>query len=135
MVILLIILVPQALLTYKVKELVWHRDKIMPLMLFCLGASLFTFFLYFLFTLVAEYNLVWQFGFSKSYTCSVIFFGEMPAFFLSIGIILNANKWIYFLLRIKAFVKVDTLQAIRKLSSNDFEDMRGSSKKYSDSSS
>lgn len=135
MIILLVILVPQAMLTYKVKELVWNRDKIMPLMLLCLATSLFTFFLYFIFTLVAEYKLVWQYGYSKSYTCSVIYFGEMPAFFLSIGIILNANKWIYFLLRIKAFVKVDTLQAIRKISQNDFDDIRSSSKKYSDASS
>jgi hypothetical protein len=97
-------------------------------MLLSLSASLFSFVIFFIVTLVAEYDLLWQYGYYQSYTCSIIYFGEMPAFFLSIGIILNANKWIYFLLKIKAFVRVETISAIRRLpSTNDFDEYRSSS--------
>jgi len=89
----------------------------MPLMLTFLSACVLAFLFYFVFVQISEYNLLWQNGGSKSYTCSVIYFAEMPAFFLSIGIILNANKWISFLLRVRAFVRIETDNASRRAAS------------------
>jgi len=112
-----LLLVPLVFITFKVKKLVWHRDKIMPLMLTFLTGCVFSFLCYFIFVQVSEYKLVWQNGGSQSYTCSVIYFAELPAFFLSIGIILNANKWISFLLRVRAFVRTEKETVLRRAAS------------------
>ncbi len=76
-------------------------------MLCCLLASLFAFIAYFIFELTSEYHLVWQNTASSSYTCCLSYFPNMPAFMLSLGIVLNLNKWIHYLLKILVFVRVE----------------------------
>ena len=115
---LAILLVPLTFITFKVQRLVWRRDKIMPMMLAFLTACVFAFLCYFVFVQISEYKLVWQNSGSQSYTCSVIYFAELPAFFISVGIILNANKWISFLLRIRAFVRTEKESALRRTTSD-----------------
>ena len=97
----------------------------MPLMLTFLTGCILAFLSYFIFVQAAEYHLVWQNAGSQSYTCAVIYFAEMPAFLLLIGIILNVNKWVYFLLRVRAFVRIETETALRRPAS-DFEELRDS---------
>ena len=92
--------------TFKVGYLVWKQDKVLPLMLASLTTSLLMFILYFIFTVESEYNLAWQNGYAKSYTCGAVYMTQLPAFFLVIGILLNSNKWIYFCLRISSTVVV-----------------------------
>jgi len=111
---LTLLLIPMLYITFKVKAMVWRRDKILPLMLTCLTACVLAFICYFVFVQISEYELVWQNNSARSYTCSVIYFAELPAFFLSVGIILNANKWIYFLLRVRAFVVTEKKSALRQ---------------------
>ena len=114
---LIILLLPMLYITFKVKKMVWHRDKILPLMLTSLTGCVLAFLCYFLFVQISEYDLLWQNNGARSYTCSVIYFAELPAFFLSVGIILNANKWIYFLLRVRAFVVTEKKSALRRANS------------------
>ena len=105
--------------------MVWRRDKILPLMLTSLTGCVLSFLCYFVLVQVSEYELVWQNNGARSYTCSVIYFAELPAFFLSVGIILNANKWIYFLLRVRAFVVTEKKSALRR-NTSDFPNMSDS---------
>ena len=43
---------------------------------------------------------------SRSLACSGNIIAILPSFFLGIGVILNLNKWVYFTLRINAFITV-----------------------------
>lgn len=67
-----------------------------------------SFVFYFTFLIYSEYHLAWQNNAeSQSYICSTVYFSQIPAFVLSIGIILNLNKWIQYLFKILVFVKVN----------------------------
>lgn len=94
-----------------VKRLVWQTDKVIPLMLILLCCTLYSCVLFFMFEniliptvltdtvclepvpplwyMVLENTLVW-----------------LPSYFLGIGAMLNLNKWIYFYMRILAFIRV-----------------------------
>lgn len=91
---LILLMLPMLYITSKVKKLVWKRDKILPIMLVCLTSSVFSFIMYFLFVTISEYHLVWQNDGHQSYTCCQVYFTNVPAFSLSLGIILSLNKWI-----------------------------------------
>jgi len=58
-ILLAVLLIPLGYITFKVKQMVWRRDKIMPLMLTFLTACVFAFLCYFVFVQISEYNLVW----------------------------------------------------------------------------
>ncbi len=61
MIVLLILLsVPMLLLTFRVCNIVWHSDKVIPLMLITLYCSILMWIIYFIFVNVSENNLVWQ---------------------------------------------------------------------------
>lgn len=61
MIVLLILLsVPMLLLTVKVCIIIWHSDKVIPLMLITLFCSILMWIIYFVFVNVSENNLVWQ---------------------------------------------------------------------------
>jgi hypothetical protein len=62
-----------AWVTLKVGYLVWSNDRVLPLMLASLTTSLMMFILYFSFVAVSEYNLPWQNGTDKSYTCGAVY--------------------------------------------------------------
>jgi len=57
--ILFIILIPLVFTTLKVKQLVWKRDKQLPIMLASLSLSIFLLILYFSFVNISEYRLAW----------------------------------------------------------------------------
>jgi hypothetical protein len=91
---LFVILIPLAFTTLKVKQLVWTRDKQLPFMLGSLTLSIFLLILYFAFVNISEYHLVWQNSQVQSYICGTIFFSELPAIMLAVGVILNLNQWL-----------------------------------------
>lgn len=112
--------VPMLYITVKVKKLVWKRDKILPVMMTCLTTSILAFIGYYIFELISEYKLVWQNANSSSYVCCLSYFPYLPAFMLSLGIVLNLNKWIHYLLKILVFVKVENqIEALTNDNSND----------------
>jgi hypothetical protein len=43
-----------------------------------------------------------------TFTCTLVWVVNLPAFTLSLGVILNLNKWLQYLLKIMAFVRVNT---------------------------
>ena len=51
-------------------------------------------------------NPVWACKAPRSYQCSGNIIAIIPSLFLAIGVVLNLNKWIYFMLRIVAFIRV-----------------------------
>ena len=107
-VLLTLLLFPMCYITSKVRTLVWDKDKALVLMLVCLTLSLLAFVLYYVFNIVIEAKLVWQYTNGKSYNCTFVVFTETPCFLLSLGIILNLNKWIQYCLKIVTFVRVNT---------------------------
>lgn len=106
---LIVIEVPLVWLTLKVKTLVWDSDKILPLMMVCLSSSIICWLFYFIFVLYTEKYIVWSFQGSDSYNCTFVWATNLPAYALSLAVILNLNKWIHYLLKIVAFVRVNTL--------------------------
>lgn len=94
----------------KVKRLTWQTDKIIPLMLILMCCTLYSSATYFFFDDILDY------AYFPKQTCmehSPLWFAiidgslsVMPSFFLGVGCMLNLNKWIYFYLRIVAFVNV-----------------------------
>ena len=69
-------------ITVKVKRLVWDKDKILVLMLACLTSTVSLFALYYVYNIMIETHLVWQFTAGKQYVCTTQFIGKAPAFFL-----------------------------------------------------
>ena len=92
--------------TLKVFKLVWTTDKIFPMMLSMLCTSLIAVNLFWLFTIIEAANPEWTCKSGKSYECSGYVIGILPSLFLAVGVFLNLNKWIYFMLRISAFIRV-----------------------------
>lgn len=74
----------------------------------CLTASIFFWIVYFLMVLYSEWHIVWQYTDAKTFNCTYTFVGNLPAIFLLIGILLNLNKWIMYLSKIFAFVRVSS---------------------------
>ena len=95
-----------AYFTFKIYRMIWIRDKIFPLMLIMLCLSLLGVGMFWMFTVVQVLNPDWACGASRSLVCSGNIIAILPSFFLGIGVILNLNKWIYFTMRINAFIVV-----------------------------
>ena len=93
-------------MTIKVFRLVWPKEKVVPFMLVMLCITLITLVGYFSFLIYNTNHVEWHCLGSRGHECvseTMIF---MPALCLANAVILNLNKWIYFKLRINAFVKV-----------------------------
>jgi len=106
----LILAVIMTVIAHKVKVLVWQFDKIIPCMLIMMSCSLYSLFLYF-----GMANIIIQLYFlnqlcqtppPRAMAILPEYVRQLPAFFLGVGAILNLNKWIYFELRIRAFIKI-----------------------------
>ena len=93
-------------LTVKITRLVWKNDKTVPLMLIMLCVTLITLILYYSSLIKSKLSPAWCCTEDTSCVCLSSMSSEMPAWCLAIAIILNLNKWIYFKLRINAFVQV-----------------------------
>ena len=92
--------------TYKIHRMIWNKDKIFPMMLIMLCLSLLGVGSFWMFTIVQVMNPAWACGTSRSLACSGNIIAILPSFFLGTGVILNLNKWVYFTLRINAFITV-----------------------------
>ena len=92
--------------TVKVGRTVWPNEKIVILMLITLCLTLLTMVFYYAFLIMDMKHPSWYCYSKKGYICAQSFFAQMPAFLLANAVILNLNKWIYFKLRIGAFIKV-----------------------------
>ena len=102
----LIFLLLLVYVTVKLIKMVWPNEKVVILMLITLCMTMTTMIFYYSFLIIDMNHPSWFCNSTKSYTCTSSFFSQMPAFFLAIAVILNLNKWIYFKLRISAFIKV-----------------------------
>lgn len=103
-------------MTNKVTRFVWHEEKVIPLMLFTLTTTIFFLIIYYFWIIVVYAWPTWTCTFDittgdplLSYTCSNAFIPNLPAFFLALAVLLNVNKWVYFELRIFAFIGVGKL--------------------------
>lgn len=70
---LLILALLMCFITVKVKRLVWDKDKILVLMLACLTSTVSLFALYYVYNIMIEKHLVWQFSSDKQYVCTTQF--------------------------------------------------------------
>ena len=93
-------------MTIRVFRLVWPNEKVVPIMLVMLCVTLITLIVYFCFLLIQASHAKWQCENSRSQLCAVEIIATAPALCLANAVILNLNKWIYFKLRINAFVRV-----------------------------
>ena len=62
--------------------------------------------IYYLYLMATYQWAGWYCTFNRYSQCSNAFFPNLPAFFLALAVILNVNKWIYFLLRVLAYVNI-----------------------------
>ena len=89
-------------ITYKVIRKVGTSDKVIPLMLFFLQLSALSTMAFFIYDcrvlrLDAEFN---------SNACSSTILPTLSNIFLSIAVLLNVNKWIYFTMRIQSRINI-----------------------------
>ena len=101
-----LVLVFEIFLTIIVCRLVWANDKIIPLMLVSLCASLLSLIFYYSFITAYVTNPEWSCADTKSVECLINVSIYLPSFFLANATLLNLNKWIYYTMRIFAFIKV-----------------------------
>ena len=93
-------------LTNKVCRKVWRNEKAVPLMMVALCVTLLMLVFYFSFLIRSVQHPRWCCDEESSCNCAASFFAELPAFCLANAVILNLNVWVYFNLRINAFIKV-----------------------------
>lgn len=103
-------------MTNKVTRFVWHEEKVIPVMLFTLTITIFFLILYYLWVIAVYAWPVWGClpalngtSYKLSYTITATYLPNLPALFLALAVLLNVNKWIYFELRIFAFIGVGKL--------------------------
>lgn len=106
----LILAIMMTIVAVKVKRLVWQFDKVIPCMLIMMCCSLYSIFLYFGVTdIIVQLYFVEQLCQTpepKALLIPTSYVRQLPAFFLGVGAILNLNKWVYFYLRIQAYIKI-----------------------------
>lgn len=93
-------------MTIRVCHMVWANEKVVPIMLIMLCTTLVTLLIYFSYVIASTNNPSWNCGGSKGNVCASAICAYLPALCLANAVILNLNKWVYFKLRINAFIKV-----------------------------
>ena len=107
MIVLTVILLPILLfMTVRICRMVWKTEKAMPMMLITLMITLASLIGYFSFLIESVRYPKWCCSKASNCTCIQSVLADMPAFCLANAVILNLNVWIYFNLRIKAFINV-----------------------------
>jgi hypothetical protein len=95
-------------ITVKVTKMVWKAEKIIPVMLIFLDLSILSLILYFLMSIFnnIEYWPCNKNGSDNTQTIDSIYVltSTLPSAFLAMAVTLNCNKWIYFTVRIRAFI-------------------------------
>ena len=102
----LVLFVILVYMTIVVCRMVWANEKVVPIMLITLCVTLMTLVIYFSYVIASTNNPDWNCGGSKSFICASEVCAYLPALCLANAVILNLNKWVYFKLRINAFIKV-----------------------------
>ena len=92
-------------LSLKVKRLVWNEDKILPLVLMFMTGSIVMSDIYFLVQIGVYSKIGWLFKSSYNWTYMLTYYTAI--LLLIIGVVLNLHKWIQFLLKIHASIKVE----------------------------
>ena len=107
MIVTTVILLPILMyLTHKVYKMVWIHEKAVPCMMVALCVTLLSLILYFIFLISSVQNPAWCCDDESSCSCVSSVLSGAPQFFLAIAVILNLNVWVYFRLRINAFIKI-----------------------------
>ena len=75
-------------------------------MLACLCASLVTLVFYYGLYMIAVTNIDWTCDSTSSFDCVQVTIIYLPQIFLANAVLLNINKWIYFTMKIFAFIRV-----------------------------
>lgn len=107
----------QCYMTKRLTAFVWHEDKVIPLMLFALATCTLSLTIYYIWTACIFQWPQWQCLMPMVQPCpdcfnvetfvvANVYLPNLPAFFLALAVILNVNKWIYYLLKIFAFINV-----------------------------
>ena len=96
-------------ITLKVKRLVWKSDKVLPLVLIFMTASIAMYDLYFMVQAAVYSKIGW--GYLNSYTWAYMFTYYTATLLLAIGAVLNVHKWILFLIRVQTSVKAEKVLA------------------------
>jgi len=86
--------------------MVWKAEKIIPMMLIFLNISLIWIVIYYIADILDSRNY-WQCKNFSEFENWFTLISVMPAQFLMLAVILNINKWIYFIIRIRNFVRVE----------------------------
>jgi len=93
-----------------VKRLVWETDKVIPSMLIMMCCTLYSLLLFFVWIDIFAATILTtascQDPSSVAYGIVNHYILNLPAYFLGVGCMLNLNKWVYFTLRIRAFIRV-----------------------------
>ncbi len=89
-----------SLLTYKVIKIVQKTDIIMPTMLCTFTLAIFAYIVYNVFLIVRVHHFYWYYGDSQNYTCTYLYLTYSPLLLLTIGIVLNLNRWVSFMVYI-----------------------------------
>ena len=92
-------------LSLKIKRLVWNEDKILPLVLMFMTGSIVMSDIYFLVQIGVYSKIGWLFKSSYNWTYMLTYYTAI--LLLIIGVVLNLHKWIQFLLKIHASIKVE----------------------------
>lgn len=104
---------------YKTAKLVWPKEKVIPVMLVFLSLSLLGSFCFFLWSLLRVYQ--WPYPPTvpdqvlAQEACELSVFPFLPVIFLSVAVILNIDKWLYFYFRIIAEHKSLKNKSLRNL--------------------
>ena len=93
-------------LTVKVGRLVWEYDKIVPIMLACLCTSLLSLVFFYIQQMIQYTAVDWTCRTDTNFPCIQNLSVYLPAFFLANAVLLNINKWVFFTIKIFAFIKV-----------------------------
>lgn len=101
-------------MTVKLTKFLWQDEKIIPLMLIALSTTTLSLTLYYLWIVCIYQWPEWmcltpndtRYTNVHSYVISNVLLPNFPALFLALAVILNVDKWIYFELRILAFIRV-----------------------------
>ena len=105
--ILAVLFLPAALfVTYRIFRFVWSSDKIIPLMLIMLTLTIMSMLSYYMFLICQQLFVKWSCYNNQVDQCLTALIPNLPSFFLALAVILNLNKWVYFQLRICAFIRI-----------------------------
>ena len=87
-------------ITVKATRIVWHHDKVIPMMLVFLNLSLLGGTAFFSWSLIRVYSHPWKTENSSAEQCESTIFPYLPVVFLTCAVLLNVNKWVYCLMHI-----------------------------------